>query len=229
MLQELEVVWLDGPLYVIKPQTPNSGAYNPWHWAVDVLPLWHLQFTSQLSQLAHQASRASSSDFDICAFFPPMDYIFALGLYDTPDWNMWLIKLAAQNHSKVLSGISFIAQPSKEQDGKVNEEQQRSDRRDIGLYGGIDGAMEKKITLGLKEDRRLVCSEKVVVPGHRYQLFNSLSEAQEFRRKAYSEIGIGHLFSSYFLSKPPARVLFKKSGRVITNFQGSHSALPSTS
>ncbi len=221
----LEVIWLDGPMYFMHTETPAiSGGSNLYHWALSVLPLWHLQFihnvASTVTETSLKYNKHGKEEMEMKRFaadqgatspltdnfkIPPMDYV--IGIYgdiyrNIEQWNRFTILLAAQSHSKILWD-AYLTGTEKES----------------SMYGGIKAANDMTMNLGLKPHKRLLCSSKGVVPGYSFQLFHTQSEAELWRIKTFKFLGITNP------TKPPPTVYFKSTGRTVTNMPGKQASL----
>ncbi len=216
------MIWLDGNLYFIGAIFDNWVQYNLWHWTVDVIPLWTIQFMNHLSKLSTEATLRFTAEGKFNSKresvaperpFYPMDYVYVSDVDNTPEWNRKLLQFLAQPDTKFLR--------------RNQVKREDKDTAETEEYMGLRGVYDHKKNLRLRENRRLMCTKRMVYPSRRYQFFNSFTEAQMFRKKVYDGVGIGKQFYNKALTKPPPTVLFKTSGRNVINFNGTvFSVLP---
>ncbi len=160
--------------------------------------------TEMVMKRHHDAKEKAAIESEVDAKIPSMDYVFCVDPFEIPNWNLGLLKSELQEHTKLLHGESMFKRLTGENSSPP--------------WKGINGAVEKNTPLDLAPDQRLVCASRAVIPGHRYQLFNSFAEAEVFRRKVYESVGLP--LPPVPPVSPPKKVLFKAQGRPIANLQG---------
>ncbi len=232
------MIWLNETVYYIHTRTQTLDAYNQWDWSVDVIPLWHIQFMRLSAKYSthstliydsngkeillkhHDAFRPGGEDdydrepertdegriIDSSHHFlrPAIDYVFSLDPHDIPSWNRELLQIAAEDNSKIIFGRKHL----KREKDAVQE------------YAGLNNAMSGKSSLGLREDKRIICSRRAVLPAHRYHMFNSFAEAELFKMRVWNKLKVPA--ADLPLNKP--RVLFKSQERNVLNYQGAFKA-----